>query len=97
MKARNPKMRMNPPRPASGIEWPGISRGSPLLLNLVEMVEMVGTVEMVDMVEMVTMIIIVVMMVIIRDPRAFMIIKVISAIIIVMVSSGAPCLNLVLC
>ena len=87
-------MRMNPPRPASGIEWPGISRGSPLLLNLVEMV---GTVEMVDMVEMVTMIIIVVMMVIIRDPRAFMIIKVISAIIIVMVSSGAPCLNLVLC
>ena len=88
-------MRMNPPRPASGIEWPGISRGSPLLLNLVEMVEMV------DMVEMVTMIIIVVMitimMVIIRDPRAFMIIKVISAIIIVMVSSGAPCLNLVLC
>ena len=85
-------MRMNPPRPASGIEWPGISRGSPLLLNLVEMV---------DMVEMVTMIIIVVMitimMVIIRDPRAFMIIKVISAIIIVMVSSGAPCLNLVLC
>ena len=86
-------MRMNPPRPASGIEWPGISRGSPLLLNLVGMVEMV---EMVGMVEMVTMIIIVVMMVIIRDPRAFMIIKVISAIIIVMVSSGAPCLNLVL-
>ena len=81
-------MRMNPPRPASGIEWPGISRGSPLLLNLVGMVEMV---------EVVTMIIIVVMMVIIRDPRAFMIIKVISAIIIVMVSSGAPCLNLVLC
>ena len=64
---------------------------------MVGFVEFVCMVEMVEMVGMVTMVTIVVMMVIIRDPRAFMIIKVISAIIIVMVSSGAPCLNLVLC
>ena len=34
LKARKPKMRMKPPSPASGTEWPGISIGSPFLLNL---------------------------------------------------------------
>ena len=30
LKARNPKMRMNPPRAAKGTEWPGMSLGLPL-------------------------------------------------------------------
>ena len=34
LNARKPKMRMKPPRPARGTEWPGMSMGSPFLLNL---------------------------------------------------------------
>ena len=34
MNARNPKRSMNPPRAASGTEWPGMSMGFPALVNL---------------------------------------------------------------
>ena len=32
-------MRMKPPRPARGTEWPGMSIGSPFLLNLEQTVK----------------------------------------------------------